>query len=660
MQASEDSAPSTLSSTPLTAQSRPDLQPGPSRRHGALAGTAAFASAGFVFPLVGGESALANPAFQGSAQGQLPQPEQAIAPDHVPVEIAFNQSAGVTPQVAQIRPAAFSNPLATSQSSPSAPAPAANAAAESAPLLRQGADGNWTLAYGGQTAPQTQAVVAQLADQAKAARHSCNSDACRRLTYIDQQLPPAQKVVQDLEARLALFSTERAQSNLPAYKKVLSDRITEISSQKSALSNDIAETRSYISQLEMRLSTVDADLTLPARLLSQDQTYQSIWADLQGSEEKLQGEYSKANIDATLLNQIYAEYQEHQQKLERAAYKALNRYIMDEQTQAPAMLYQAPAALDVLQALVVATHQERVQKLRQDTISRIEDRLQSRQRQLAQDITTHEQIERELASAKAVVTKLEEERDRLNATRTADTLSAPVPIPESTDLDTALASPESPALATARSLEVQLPEGTVAKTLMGLVVAAGGAAALAYRQQQKKKRVSWQIQHAAATTRPAVTLQPATFSNPRRDGRRASRDEQSLLTEMMAITGQPATATAEASSQEALDRSIEIMVRELDQALGKAKAAPVPQAAAPARKLEPVRLSLDEVDRFAQQAIRWVLNDLSEGLMMPAVATAGPEPQAERTSSAGFANPGGFKLVSPSLAGPRFALAKSA
>ncbi|MEL6855265.1 MAG: hypothetical protein AAFO83_09150 [Cyanobacteria bacterium J06607_13] len=439
-----------------------------------------------------------------------------------------------------------------------------------------------------------------------------------------------------------------------------SDRITEISSQKSALSSDLAETRNYISQLEMRLSTVDADLTLPARLLSQDQTYQSIWADLQASEEKLQSEYSKANIDATLLNQIYSEYQEHQQKLERAAYKALNLYIMDEQTQAPAMLYQAPAALDVLQALVVATHQERVQKLRQDTIGSIESRLQSRQRQLAQDITTHEQIERELASAKVVVTKLEEERDRLNVNRSADSLSAPVPIPESTDLDAAPASPESSALATARTLQVQLPEGTIAKTLMGLVVAASGAAALAYRQQQKKKRVSWQIQRAAATTRPAVTLQPATFSNSSREGLRANRDEQGLLTEMMAITGQPATATTEDASQEALDRSIEIMVRELDEALGKATAAPSPSTATPARKLEPVRLSLDEVDRFAQQAIRWVLNDLGEGVMMPAAATAGTETQVERTSSGGFANPGGFKLMGPSLAGPRFALAKSA
>ncbi|MEL6261862.1 MAG: hypothetical protein AAFR12_12430 [Cyanobacteria bacterium J06626_6] len=666
MQAPEDSSPSTLSSTSHAAQKRLGSQPGLSRRHGTLAGTAAFASAGFVFPLVGGDAALANPSALPPMPGTAPLPEQAIAPNQLSPAAYLSQSEGVAPQVGQARQAAFSHSPAAAKTSRTHPAQSSAPSATQAPLLRQGSDGNWTLAYSGQNAQQTQQVVAQVAEQAAAARQSCNSDDCRRLTYIDQQLPAARKVVQDLAQRLTLFSAERGQSNMPAYKEVLSDRITEISNQKSALSNDLAETRNYISQLEMRLSTVEADLTLPARLLSQDTTYQSIWADLQSSEEKLQSEYSKANIDATLLNQIYTEYQEQQQQLERAAYKALNLYIMDEQSPAPAMLYQAPAALDVLQALVVATHQESVQKLRQDTIGRIESRLQSRQRQLAQDITTHEQIERELTSAKAVVTKLEEERDRLNSNRTAEALSSPVPIPESTDLAAPESSPESPAIAAARSLEVQLPEGTVAKTLMGIVVAAGGAAALAYRKQQQKKQISWQLRRATATTRPAVTLQPATFSSSRADRLRGTRDEQGMLAEMMAITGQSATETTEVPSQEALDRSIEIMAQELEQALNRATAEPSVVAAKPARKPEPVRLSLDEIDLFAQHAIRWVLKDLGEGLFMPAVPGASLKAAVSEKGTLGegsrpevFAHPGGFKLVGQSVAGPRFAFAKS-
>ena len=183
----------------------------------------------------------------------------------------------------------------------------------------------------------------------------------------------------------------------------MSDRIGEVSKQKSQLINDIAETRSYMGQLRLRLSTVNADLSLPERLLNNDTSYQFVWAELQRSEAKLLEEYSKVNIDGTVLNKVYAEYRSQQQKLEQAANKALSSYLLDDSTPAPAVMYEAPAALDVLQALVVATHQENVQLLRDRTIAELEARLRNHQQTFTRNISTYERLQRELSTAQASV-----------------------------------------------------------------------------------------------------------------------------------------------------------------------------------------------------------------------------------------------------------------
>ncbi|MEL7511135.1 MAG: hypothetical protein AAGM27_03145 [Cyanobacteria bacterium J06554_3] len=687
-------------------------------RYTAITSAAAAASAGIVLPLIG-EAAVAAPETNDA---HIPTAQLAAdrSSASVSTAVALSQGEGISPQIAAADQVAFSKGVTTHAA---------------APLLARGSDGHWTLAHQGANAYATQAVVSQIAQQT--AQVPLSSTDSRQLAYIDRQLPEAQQTVLAIQQRLDAFAAKHGQGDVNAYKQVLSDRITEIGQQKVRLASDIAETQSAIGQLRVRLSAVQVDVSLPERLLSQDAGYQSTWAQLQQSEQRLLEEFSRADIDATVLNQIYAVYRQQQQVLQRSAHASLSNYLIA--AEGPSLLSQAPAALDVMQALVVATHQEKVQLLRQGTIVKIEERLQTRQTLLAQNITAYEQIQQELAAAQAVVAQLQSERSQITQ---GGGESGSTGRNVASERLTNFAAPESGqqpsgAIATAQTLEAKLPEGTLAKTLLGIVVAAGGIAAIAYKRNQRKKAavpvlpafnalpqanypagllpsssrkpvsnalalpavspVAAQAGSLAATMRPSIPaeLLVATSRNAKQSTKQSAdrgRLSQELFKELVTVAEQenaihqkngenlPEQALSEkALSEKALPESpteipsdddlafsIEILARELDDYLGKPSTESQFANEINFRDIEPVRLSLKEIDTFAEKAIHWVLQDLTGGLTLEAEVSEVSE--VDRLTEElydirrEFAMSGlpSLQLTQADMAGPRFASAKRA
>ena len=471
-------------------------------------------------------------------------------------------------------------------------------------------------------------------------------------------MPEAEQAIQRIQQQLDEFSAKHGQTNLPAYKQVLSDRIIEISKQKSELANDIAETQGYIGQLQTRLSTVQADLSLPARLLAQNETYQSVWQELLQSEDQLLEEYSQANIDATKLNQIYTVYRKQQQKLQRADQDDLSNYQLKQGAEATEINYEAHAALEIMQALVVAVHQERVQMLRSDTIDSIEQRLQLRQQTLTQNITTYETLQRELGENQAIVQQYKAERDRINASAAGQQLAASQSTAEA-DTSAEL----SPAIQQASQLRLKLEDGTVAKALLGIVVAAGCIAA-ATRRRKKAIAVPVLNQLPQPALPPSqllmpnrvrsqpLALAPAYGSLPS-----SNASDSSLLEEMIAVIEEKSSAIVEPPIEE-LDLSIEIMARELNRVLEKTSAESRFAEEVAARNINPVRISLEDIDIFAEKAIQWALQDLEKSLpigeIYPKTVSLKPEylslPTALRPSLEKL------QLAGRRLIGPRFAM----
>ena len=683
------------------------------KRTRAIAGVAVV-SVGMVLPLAG---------EQAIAYSEPHDPTDVVQRAASRQQTTELMASAITPQASASGRANFS---ARSSQGNAARAIAANASSSKAavskaalspvdPLLARAQDGTLRLAYQPPTharSAQTQAVVAQLVSAAKVQPipQSGNVQPENRQATppsavdlaagsgTDSRLFAARQQVQQLQQKLADFEATRAQQDMAAYRNVLASRMAEITEQETQLDANIERNQRLLTQLEMRLLTVDADISLPDQVLGADEEYQAVWARLQKSEQNMQEEFSAANIDGTRLNEIYADYKYHQQWLAKVAEQAFPKYATSGESAQIGFISEAPAAIDSMQNLVVATHQNHIQQLRRATLDTINQRLQSRHSQLTADIGEYERLKSELATATQVVAESEQaEQQRARAAKgqlVADKSEAPAP------------ASKGSAVSQAQRLAPYFANGTLAKTLLGIAIAAAAlaTAAVQHRKQPQKtganptpdslEGLDPQLASSATPLPPQFAPQPlevfsiapaaaaetsAPFSLYGEADAERDELEQALLTtvlssiepeaappistdellaELLEITRgdptlaahrtvaighravlEPATGLKTEISQaselsamineatvaagqtaaptltiEAVEDilGVEVMTRELEDMINVPGPVLAPGRLSPVRTAltDPIKLSVKEIDLFAEQVVRWVLNDL--------------------------------------------------
>lgn len=601
----------------------------------ALTGTV-IVSAGLALPFIG-KQAITVPV------GEFVPPEQTSNGSFTTTQpngqtsqqVALNQGEGISPQVGQTSQAAFSASTHTSSTNTSnthtssthtssthtgtspqaAQGTAYNTASFAEPLLAQQADGSWSLSgnapssgpaqaaftrptAASATQPDTTrlsapAIVSQLAAAVTGSEPVCLGNSCRGLAYIQVQLPKAQQTVESIQQQLNDFASQHAQGDITAYQQVLADRLSEVSEQESRLAIELVETDRYATQIETKLAALSFQTDLARNLLSADTGYQTEWLRLKQMERQLLAEYSKANIDATPLNEIYREYEEQQQETYAAAEAVLGNYLMAKgksQVGQPLSIYSAPAALDILQALTVSLHQQDTQQLRHSTLKIAEENLQRRQKTLAQDLSKYESLQQELRTATALVQQYEQTRAQIG-TEAATTATASAVTPGAVPAPATAIEQDSPAIEIAKTLEKTMPDGSLGKTILGIVIAAGAVAVAAQRR----------------TGDVSKALASVNLKNS--DSRDLSR--QALNRKGFNVSISPRRQPVSAEDTSPTDNlAIEIMSRELDEILSLSTAESFEQEKQD-RAIASIQLPIDKIDAFAESAVRWVLKDLS-------------------------------------------------
>ena len=614
---------------------------------------------------------------------------------------SLSQSAPVLPNLAQADSATFSNSsFGNSSGSFQLLANAVPPASTAQPsLITQTQDGNWTLSTDissdnlsdRRSAAASQSVISDLAEQTARTRQACSGRRCRGLAYIDSKLPEAQAEVENLQAQLADFETHRAQQNMEGYQELLTDRIFEIAQQKQDLLLSTERNQRRITQLKTALVQMDADLEMAERSLEADDEYQAAWNRLLQAEQNLMNEFSQVKLDGTELNEIYSDYQYHQQQAQTLAGEALGNYIMRSPT-VPSFITRSPDALNLLQELATATHEYRTQKLRQTTISQIQKRLNDRESQLVGDIGGYESLQQELTTAKKIVEEYEKERAYILSQQSGATGQGNL---QQAAAQAAAQAVErsSTALDRARRLAPLLPAGTVSQRVVFAVLMLGAIAAIAAYRRDRKVSVPQlalqapqprdysfeptalqQANLMAAIKLPALRfsasqLQPAgaPISNPEEKrlaaapsvrlhgeepvdaGELSSLEEilasvthspepelddfeQRILAELLEITGQSPRllAAAEDAAAKASERiTVEMMVNDLNEALGSLTLESNLAQAIQEKAIASVELSVDDVDLFAEHAVQWILKDLGVSSGVAPIAAALDKAEAE-------------------------------
>lgn len=631
-------------------------------------GAVTSAAAGMVLPLVGEQAA----AYQTGATEAIAPPTQTNPANRQTAADATNRSKGIRPTAASTTQAKFSTQAAASSQ---------------LPLITQSEDGSWTLTRQPDATVESQSALTQISAAAASTQQKCTDRSCRGVSYIDGQLPKARQEVESLQAQLKAFETRYAQQDMAAYQQVLASRLTEISQQKSQLAISTDQTQQRITQLKMQLVSMDAELGLAARALAESASYQTAWDRLARSEKDLLEEFSKVDIDATALNEIYSDYEYNQRVLQEKATEALGTYLSEPGATIPSFIQRVPESAGYMQALTVATHEYNVQRLRQNTIGQIERRLSAWQSGLAGNIGEYETLQRQLKIALSTLNRYEQERNVI-ATRGQRAQK--------------LKAQSATALNRAKEIAPKLPNGSTGQAIIYTVLAAGAVAAIAAHRKTKRAAAIPTLElNGANLQRPAqayparaLSLATDSLKRPQREqqlagagslavsdaitstitepispatkGLSSSSQQLSLdeilsgtapleestddfetriLAELMEITNQsvkvveelaPTPSSEPASTQtdesSGADLTIEMMSRELNELLERSTPEGSLSHEIQSRAIAPVKLSLDEADLFAEHAIRWILKDL--GLARPADTLTKAE--AEFRAAAGF------------------------
>ncbi len=547
---------------------KPSYQP--LRRTGTLTGAAAIASAGMLIP---SDAAVANPIYEPpvSHVQATTRANRAIAVNSQPTQ-------ALLPQVAQPKQTAFSPDSRSHERDRLEPVTLETATAEP-PVIVRAEDGGWHLSEQWTNQPQPLTQSAQTPP-------ACAESDCQKLSYMESKLSKARQKAQAIDQEVQVFETLHAQQDMAAYQKVLGNRTAEVAQQKNRLLNESGQTERLIASLKLQLAAVDADVTWPEQVLSQDKVYLAAWQRLQLTEQSLLEEFSQAELDATTLNTIYTDYQQRQQQLALAAQDSLSRYMLAPNAVAPEVIYRVPAAIDTMQALIVITHEQQVQQLRAATLSQLDQRLQTRHQQLTVKLGEYERLQRQQTIAQTVVNQYEQERDRL--LRQQQPASQPgEQQPEQL--------PSEPSEVWA--LALPLSDSELVNTILGGLVLAG-AIATAAAQRQSKKGITATAQLAGTALTPHPNAQ-----------QQANSVKTGLLQAQPVPAGKAAVGEAIYSSQDAW--STDLMTRELHKMLTESTPAATFTYEAKTRLIESLHLSLeeDEVALFADYTARWMIQE---------------------------------------------------
>lgn len=552
---------------------KPSYQP--LRRTGTLTGAAAIASAGMLIP---SDMAVANP-----IQKPLASHVQAAAQSGRAIAAA-QPSQALLPQVAQPSQTAFSPNHRDRERNRLEPTTAEPA------LIVRAEDGSWRLSERWTNQPQQSPQ--QLPQPAKTSSACVGSD-CQKLSYIEAKLLKVQQKAQAIDKEVQVFETLHAKQDMAAYQKVLTDRTTEVAQQKTRLSNELGQTERLMASLKLQLAAVDADVNWPEQVLSQDKVYQAAWQRLQLTEQSLLEEFGQAELDATRLNAIYADYQQRQQQLALAAQESFSRYMLSPNVVAPEVIYRVPAAIDTMQALIVTTHEQQVQRLREATLNQLDQRLQARQQQLAVRLGEYERLQRQQTTAQTIVDQYEQERDRL--LRRQQPASQPVEQPTS--------EPSQ-----AESLALPLSDRELMNTILGGLILVG-AIATAAAQRQPKKAIA------------ATPFSEGTALTPTPNARQEFGPTKAGL-----LQAQPIPVAIGDNIYGGQDAwNTDLMARELHKMLTESTPKATFSREAKTRLIEALHLSLeeDEIALFAEYAARWMIQDFEAEPLTESLAQAG-------------------------------------
>jgi hypothetical protein len=313
----------------------------------------------------------------------------------------------------------------------------------------------------------------------------CQGAPCRGIKYIDAELPKVQKYVQNLRAQMQVFQSQHTAHNLEMHRAILANRAVEIGQQRVEVGKQLSDTELQLLELQTLLAMQPYEAGFAKDLLFQDARYQDRLQQLQEIDRQIAVEFSQPELNHNQLEALYTQYNQVAQQLYQDAQAVLSRFIAISQAQASNPLWQEPMYHELLQRLMTKTHQHQVLSQRSETINYIESLLQERRAELAKHLREYANLQQELTTQTQILQDYIIRRQALQAE-----LSQPKFAPPPSVIEPELATVSATGL---WHLFAHIPADWQQEVALALLMGAGILTALAQHQSYKPAQKDYQL-----------------------------------------------------------------------------------------------------------------------------------------------------------------------
>lgn len=238
--------------------------------------------------------------------------------------------------------------------------------------------------------------VPNLSEEVSSEDQPCKDNLCRGIEFIDAKLPELQHRVQDLRSQMQQFQGQHTAQNLQTHQAILANRGVDIAQQKADIAKQMSDVELQQLELQTLLSMQPYEANFTQDLLAQDARYQDRLQQLREVENQIAVEFSQPELNHTQLDRLYEQYQHITDALYYDALDLMDRFIAISQVQASNPLWQEPMYQDLLQRLMISTHQYQVLVQRQDTIDQIENLLTENRAELTGLLREYTSLQQQL------------------------------------------------------------------------------------------------------------------------------------------------------------------------------------------------------------------------------------------------------------------------
>jgi polysaccharide biosynthesis transport protein len=243
---------------------------------------------------------------------------------------------------------------------------------------------------------RVQLVLSELSQAYLNHGQDCQSESCKGMKFIEQQIPPVQARVQAIRTEIEQLQKSKDVNNLEAQLQNLDRQNTDLSSQAAQLEGQLAEAQQRYTQIQQR-TVLKPDEAIAQQFLTQDTRYQLLLSQFQTLDQQFAQQFIQVR-DVNETRALQAQYQRVANQLTQQAQSILPQYLANPASNTQNPVFQDRGQIQLLQQSILVVHSMNLMQARQVTLKLALQNVKQQRQQMIELLGKYDVLRRKLAS----------------------------------------------------------------------------------------------------------------------------------------------------------------------------------------------------------------------------------------------------------------------